>query len=322
MNATDSSFAPADLLQIYRYLVVGREMAQAFGRSRADWHSVEGEEAVVVGSFYAARPSDVLSPHYRGCEIVSYMRGDSIHRIFASILGKATGISHGRHKNEFCGSFKLNIIGLYSGVLGPNICYGAGAALAMKLQARDDVSVISFGDGTANRGEFHETLRTCAMLKLPAVFVCQNNQYAISMSASRAFNDASLEHFGAAYGMPAQQVDGMDVLAVHAAVSRAVARARAGEGPTLIEALACRLTGHWVSDREQYRPAGEVAAARERDPIEHMKRHLLAAKLATTQQLAEIDRTSQSEVAEGIEAAQQDAVPTPQHLGLDAVYAH
>jgi acetoin:2,6-dichlorophenolindophenol oxidoreductase subunit alpha len=186
MSAAELLLSQADLLRMYRYLVLGREMAQAFGRTRSDWHSAEGEEAVVVGTFYGLRPSDVLSPHYRGCEIVSYMRGDSVHRIFASILGKATGISLGRHKNEFCGSFKLNIIGLYSGVLGPNICYGAGAALAMKLQSRDEVSVISFGDGTANRGEFHETLRTCAMLKLPAVFVCQNNQYAISMAADRA----------------------------------------------------------------------------------------------------------------------------------------
>jgi acetoin:2,6-dichlorophenolindophenol oxidoreductase subunit alpha len=310
-----------DLISIYRYLVMGHTLAHVFSDTNPGWHSIEGEEAVIVGSFFGLRDSDVISPHYRGPELASYIRGVPLREIFAGILGKATGCSRGRHTNEVCGPFEYNIIGNYSGALGSTLCYAAGAALASKLKKTDDVAVVTFGDGSAARGEFHEAIGMAAMLKLPVVFVCQNNQYAITLAADKHLAGASIADRGVGYNIPGIKVDGMDVLAVREAVQSAVARARAGEGPSLIEAVAYRLSGHFAADNSSYRSVAEVEEWRKKSPVLAYEKYLLDEHVLSQAEANAIREELTREVEMAKTQAFQDPEPDDQDLGLDEVYA-
>ncbi len=321
MASAEKNLRNDDLLSIYKYLVMGRELAHVFSDSNPSWHSIEGEEAVIVGAYFGLRPTDVIAPHYRGPELASYIRGVPLREILGGILGKTTGPSRGRHANMVCGPFDYNIIGHYSGALGATICYGAGAALAAKLKGSDDVAVVAFGDGTASRGEFHEAIGLSAMLKLPVVFVCQNNQFAISKPASEHLGGASVADRGAGYNIPGVRVDGMDVLAVSEAVGEAVARARRGEGPSLVEALAYRLAGHFAGDKGDYRSAEEVEEWRRRDPVTGFGQRLVDQEVLSEQEATDIAAEAARELAEAKEAALQDPEPSADDLGLDNVYA-
>lgn len=310
-----------ELLALYRCMIMGRELSDVFSDSYPGWHSIKGEEGVIVGSFFGLRPTDTIAPHYRGPELASYIRGVPLREILAAILGKATGCSRGRHTNEVCGPFEYNIIGNYSGALGSTLCYAAGAALAAKLKKTDDVAVVTFGDGTAGRGEFHEAIGLASMLKLPVVFICQNNQYAITKSASEHLAGASVADRAIGYNIPGTQVDGMDVMAVRSAVQAAVSRARNGDGPSLIEALAYRLAGHFAADKATYRSASEVEEWRKKDPVLNFERKLLNEKILSQEEAVSIRDQLALEVKNAKTQALQDPEPGANDLGLDEVYA-
>jgi TPP-dependent pyruvate/acetoin dehydrogenase alpha subunit len=309
-----------DLLSIYRYMVLCRALEQAISKTAGNWHPAEGEEGVVIGTFYHLRPDDVVAPHYRGIPVIQYMRGAPLRRIWGGLMGKVSSYSRGRFR-ALRGPFELNILGTFSGVLGPTISIAVGAGLAAKLDKSDRVAVTSFGDGTSNRGDFHEAVNMAAIYKLPVVFVCQNNQFAISTPASKGLGCRSVADRAAGYGIPGVEVDGNDVLAMHEVVQEAVRRARQGEGPTLIEGRTYRMTGHLVSDPCLYRSNEEVEEWRKRDPINRLQQKLITLDLLKEGKIEEIRKGAEEEVAAAKKEAEADPLPGEEVLGVGDVFA-
>jgi len=308
------------LLDLFRFMTLSRKLDAIIGKHDGHWHGLEGEEAIVAGVYHGLRTGDIIAPHYRGSVIAAYIKGADLRKLLAGILGKATSYNRGRYRSDVCGPPEFNIIGLYSGALGPPLAYATGAALAAKLDGRDNVAVAVFGDGTSSRGDCHESMNLASTQKLPIVFVCQNNQFAISTRSSSGVG-GSIAARGAGYGMPGIEVDGNDVLAVHDAVQAAVNRARNGEGPTLIDAVSYRVAGHFYSDAEVYRDTDEVKAWRARDPIAAFRKRLIAEGVIDEAGLATIETAAQQEAELAMEQAKSDPDPGPELLGADAVYA-
>jgi TPP-dependent pyruvate/acetoin dehydrogenase alpha subunit len=305
-SAAISSDAVDRRVDLLRLMVLGRELERVVGRLDHHWHASLGEEAVIVGSLAALEDIDVAIPHYRGALIAALVRGSEPRTLIAGVLGKATGPTRGRWRGDVTGEVRPNQFGSFSGSLGPSLSYAAGAALAAKRRRSGGVSLVLFGDGTINSGLFHESLNLASMLRLPAIFVCQNNQYAISTPARVAIPGTVLKR-GEGYGVVAVQVDGNDVLAVHQAVRAAANRGRAGEGPTFIDALTYRASGHWVSDPSAYRDPDELRAWTARDPIQLFARQLVAEGAIIEGDVAGMTR----EAATQIEAALAQALADP-----------
>lgn len=322
MNQTNS---PANdntvLLDLYRLMSMTRAIDEVVGKEDGHWHGLEGEEAVVAGTYYGLRDGDVVAPHYRGSLTAALARGADLRTLFAGVLGKATSYNRGRYRSDVCGPPQFGLIGLYSGALGPPLSYATGAALAFKLDKRDNVALAVFGDGTSSRGDCHESMNLASTLKLPVVFVCQNNQVAISTSAHDRVGGRSLVDRAAGYGMPGVDVDGNDVVAVHDAVRTAVGRARRGGGPTLIHALTYRVAGHFISDHADPRPPAEVAAWRQRDPIRAFRRWLVERDVTDEIVLDRISAETSRQAAAAMEQAKKDPDPDEDAFGAQSVYA-
>jgi acetoin:2,6-dichlorophenolindophenol oxidoreductase subunit alpha len=312
------------LLELYRWMVLSREIETACAQANPRWFPAEGEEAAIVGTFFGLRPNDIVAPHYRGPFVVYLMRGANLARLAGQALGKASGYSRGRSV-PFTGPVALNIVPWVAGDLGTSLSVATGAALSLKYrrdrgQAVDDAVVLSFGDGTANRGDFHEALNLAAVWQLPIVFVCQNNGWAISLPLATYLAGPSIASRAAGYGLPGSVVDGTDPLAVNEAVQAAVARARAGAGPSLIEARAYRLAGHWAEDTASYRDAAEVARWRERDPLILARRALTQTGYSEAT-LDAITAESRDQVNRAFVEASAAPDAGPADLGLDEVFA-
>jgi len=296
---------------------VARTLGTTLCTLNVRWFPLEGEEAVHVGSFADLRPDDAAAPHYRDPFVVYLMRGAELWRLVAQVLGKSAGYSKGRSV-AFNGPFHLNIVPWVAGDLGTTIGTATGAALAFKQQRSDQVCVCSFGDGTANRGDFHENINLAAIWRLPIVYVCQNNGWAISQRAD-SYLPAPVAARAAGYGIPARTVDGQDVEAVRAVVAEAIDRARRGKGPTLIDALTYRRRGHWaghiVSDADG---AGVVERP---DPIDVLRLRLLERGLATDAEIDQVHERAADEVAAAVERAKAAADVGDVELGLDDVFA-
>lgn len=305
---------------MHRLMVRCRVLESTCCRLNPRWFPAEGEEAVIVGTFYGLRPDDAVVPHYRGPFVVYLMRGAELTRLLAQCLGRSGGYGKGRAP-AFTGPAGGGVLPWVAGDLGTNLSLGTGAALAFQYEGSDRVAVLSTGDGTTNRGDFHEALNLAAVWRLPAVYVVQHNQYSISMHASQYLACTSIADRALGYGIAGESLDGNDVLAVHEAVQRAVARARAGAGPTLLEARTYRIGGHWAADEARYRPAEEVRSWRERDPIDRLARLLLSKGLATEEELRQDWRAAEFEV----QAAEAEASALPpsdaQGLGEAEVFA-
>ncbi|MCP5370837.1 MAG: thiamine pyrophosphate-dependent dehydrogenase E1 component subunit alpha [Hyphomicrobiales bacterium] len=308
------------LLDLYRLMVVTREVDLAVSEIDGHWHGCDGEEAVVAAAYMGLRDGDTVAPHYRGSLVAAYARGADLARLFAGIMGKATSYNRGRYRSDICGPPEFGVIGLYSGALGPPLSYATGAALAAKLDGTDAVAMAVFGDGSSSRGDCHEAMNFAASLKLPVVFLCQNNQVAIS-TPSRDRVAGTVADRALGYGMPGVQVDGNDAVAMVDAVAEARARARRGEGPSLIEGLTYRARGHFVSDAADPRPRDEVEAWRARNPIRLFRDRLAGDGVADTAHLDAIDAEVRDQVAAAMAQAQTDPEPGADVLGADDVYA-
>lgn len=308
-----------DPFELYRWMTMSRLVEQAAGRQNPRWFPAEGEEAVMVGTFWGLRADDAVAPHYRGPFVVYLMRGAELPRLFGQALGKEIGYARGRAV-PFTGPVDLGVVPWVAGDLGTSLGIGTGAGLAFQQEGGDRVAVVSFGDGTVNRGDFHENLNLAACWKLPVVYVCQNNQYAISEPAS-TYLPVSVASRAAAYGVPGVSVDGNDVLAVHEVAREAVARARAGDGPTLIEAVTYRLAGHWQADAASYRPAGEAEAWRDRDPIRRLGEQLVRDGRTDAAGLHRLREQVEAEVEAALASAQAAPPAGQSGLGLEDVYA-
>lgn len=297
--------------ELLRRMLLGRETERAIIEIESHLHPSIGEEAVIVGAFSALEREDVAVPHYRGAIVASLTRGADIRTIIAGVLGRSTGPTRGRQRGDFCGAFAPNFFGMFSGTLGASIGYATGSALATKLDGGNEVTVVTFGDGTANAGILYESLNLAAMMRLPVIFVCQNNQYAVSMPAANAIAGGSLAARAAAFGMPAHDVDGNDVMAVYGAVASAVERARGGGGPAFVHALTYRQQGHFVGDRSLYRSAEEAERWKQRDPIHMFTRSLVAKGMMSDQEISALRDAVVREVNAAAATAREDPMPDP-----------
>src|SRR5262245_16911752 len=304
-------------LDLYRWMALSRALGTTLCGLNQRWFPAEGEEATLVGSFCDLRTDDVAAPHYRDPFVVYLMRGAELWRLIAQVLGKAAGYNKGRSV-PFNGPFELGVVPWVAGDLGTTIGVATGAALAFKQEASDRVCVCTFGDGTSNRGDFHENLNLAALWRLPIVYLCQNNGWAISQRAS-TYLPAPVSARAAGYGIPGPTVDGQDVEAVRAVVAEAIDRARRGEGPTLVDALTYRRRGHWaghvVSD------ADRAAVVERPDPIDVLGARLLERGLATDAEIRHIHDRAASEIAAAVERARAAADVSDAELGLDDVFA-
>lgn len=268
---------------------------------RGSTHLCQGQEAVTVGVCSALRDGDTMTCSYRGHGAVLAM-GVDLDRSFAEILGRAGGLCGGRG-----GSMHLTDVA--KGALGSNAIVGAhlpitvGAALSAHILRTGGVSVAFFGDGATNIGAFHESVNLAAVWKLPVLFVIENNQYGEYSPLASTTPITRLADRADSYGIPGVFVDGNDVVAVRSVAERALQRARAGEGPTLIEADTYRQTGHSRSDPGAYRPEGELERWLEKDPIKRLEAAMTAADGAAGARVAEIRATVDTAVAEAKERA-------------------
>jgi TPP-dependent pyruvate/acetoin dehydrogenase alpha subunit len=309
------------LVGMYRLMLLAREIDRVAGKADGHWHACEGEEAVVAACYYGLRRDDYVVPHYRGMVAASAARGADLRMLLAGLTGKATSHTRGRYRSDVCGPIEVNLIGLYSGALGPTLSYAAGTALAAKLDGRDAVTVAVFGDGTSSRGDFHEAVNLAAVLKLPVVYVCQNNQFAISTPSSRGVGARSLADRGAGYGIPGIAADGNDAIGLRAIMETAIGRARRGEGPSLIEALTYRVAGHLVADPAGYRSKEDVEKWRSRDPIARLRRHLNECRMLEPGEDLSLENETRQHVESAMAQATADPEPGADVLGATRVFA-
>jgi pyruvate dehydrogenase E1 component alpha subunit len=229
------------------------------------WHAGIGQEGVQAGAVAALRKDDYLFYAHRGLGY-AYAKGIALEELFGDLLGRTTGTTRGKGGGtvHFV-SPELGVLG-QGGTLGSNFPLAAGAAISARLLGTDRVAAAFFGDGAAARGTFHEAAIQASVWKLPVIWICENNGWALSAPFAEQSPTENVADRAAAYGMPSEIVDGQDAVAVHDAVARAVTRARAGEGPTLIEAKTIRIRGHYEGDQQTYRQDDEGLPAA-RDPL-------------------------------------------------------
>jgi acetoin:2,6-dichlorophenolindophenol oxidoreductase subunit alpha len=306
--------SPSQMIELHRLLLLARRLEESFGALHS-YHPAIGEEAVVVGSFFGLEPGDYIAPHYRGALMAAYMRGADLRRLIAGVHGKATSYNGGRFRGDICMPIELDVIGMFSGILGSSVGLATGAALSLKRQGRGRVTVATFGEGTSNLGLMHEAMNLAASLTLPIVFICQNNQYAMSMSSSSAMRCRSVADRAPGYGMPGVRADGNDVLQVHHAVAEAVERARAGQGPTLIEALTYRIGGHRSGERVPYQSEEERSSWAARDPVLSLQNSLRAQGVLDDRMISETDAAVTDELGAAIRLAEGD--PDPEEVPFD-----
>ncbi len=236
--------------------------------------SIVGEEAVAAGVCAVLRPDDYITSTHRG-HGHAIAKGVGLDRLMAELYGKATGVCKGRGGSMHVADFSLGMLGA-NGIVAAGCGIAAGAALSAAYRRSGQVAVSFFGDGGINKGSFHEALNFAAVRRLPVVYACENNQYAQYTAVGRTTSVDDLSRRAEAYGIPGQTVDGNDAIAVFQAASVAVERARAGEGPTLLNLLTYRFGGHFVGDAEEYRAKEEVEGRREHDPIPRLEGRLVA----------------------------------------------
>lgn len=270
-------------------------------------HLYIGQEACSSGSKSALKEGDKYITAYRDHGIPLAL-GTSPNAIMAELYGKITGASKGKGGSMHIFDKEVGFVGGH-GIVGAQIPLGAGLAFAEKYKKTGNVSITYFGDGAVRQGALHEAFNMAMLWKLPAIFVVENNGYAMGTSVERSSNVTELYTIGEAYDMPSEPVDAMNVEAVHEAVSRAAARARAGEGPSFLEFRTYRYRGHSMSDPQKYRSKEEVETYKDRDPIEQVKYTILEHNILTQAELDEIDAKIKVQVQESVEFAETSPFP-------------
>jgi pyruvate dehydrogenase E1 component alpha subunit len=279
-------------------------------------HLYIGQEAVVVGMQAAIEEGDQVITGYRdhGHMLACGMDPNGV---MAELTGRRDGYSHGKGGSMHMFSVEKQFFGGH-GIVGAQVSLGAGLAMANRYRGNDRVALTYFGDGAANQGQVYESFNMASLWKLPVVFVVENNQYAMGTAVSRSSSETHLYRRGAGFLIPGEEVDGMDVVAVRDAGRRAVARARVGEGPTLLEMKTYRYRGHSMSDPAKYRTKEEVEDVRShRDPIEHVKTLLLEGAMADEETLKAIDKAARDIVVASAQFAQDSPEPDPSELMTD-----
>jgi pyruvate dehydrogenase E1 component alpha subunit len=312
-------------LMLYEDMVLGRgfedKCAEMYYRGKMFGfvHLYNGQEAVSTGVIRAMRSDDYVCSTYRD-HVHALSAGVPARQVMAELFGKETGCSRGRGGSMHIFSAEHNMLGGFA-FIGEGIPIATGAAFqthyrrnALGDATADQVTAAFFGDGTTNNGQFFECLNMAALWKLPILYVVENNKWAIGMAHERASSQTEIYKKASVFGMPGYEVDGMDVLAVRAIAQEAVARARAGEGPTLIECLTYRFRGHSLADPDELRSKDEKDEWLARDPIKQLERHLILHQLASAEDLKAIDQKIEALVEEAVEFAEQSPEPDPSEL--------
>jgi pyruvate dehydrogenase E1 component alpha subunit len=309
-TALAHSFSKDQYLEWYKLMVRIRTFEVRAGRIykeeqkiRGFCHLYDGQEAVAAGITSATRQLDPLITAYRqhGNAVA---KGISMKACMAELYGKETGCVKGKGGSMHFFSKEHAYFGGH-GIVGAQIGMGAGLAFAEKYKGTDNVCITMFGDGAARQGILHEAFNMAMTWKLPVVFICENNFYAMGTSIQRTSNVVDIYKFGLAYDMPSFQVNGMRCEDVHLAVHDAVQRARQGEGPTLLEIRTYRYNGHSISDSGLYRTKEEVNRYRELDPISAVAHHILDKNWATEDELEAIRNAAAAEVDEAVQFAEE-----------------
>jgi pyruvate dehydrogenase E1 component alpha subunit len=314
-----------DLLKYYREMLLIRRFEEKAGQLYGMGliggfcHLYIGQEAVVVGLEAAAKEGDKRITSYRdhGHMLACGMDPKGV---MAELTGRIGGYSRGKGGSMHMFSKEKHFYGGH-GIVAAQVPLGAGLAFADKYMGNDNVTFAYFGDGAANQGQVYETYNMAELWDLPVIFVIENNQYAMGTSVKRSTKSTTLFGRGLAYGIPGEQVDGMDVLAVKAASEKAVAHCRAGKGPYILEVMTYRYRGHSMSDPAKYRSKEEVQKMKdEKDAIEHVRDLLLTGKHATEDDLKAIDREIKEIVNDAAEFSKTSPEPDASELWTD-IYA-
>ncbi len=274
-----------------------------------------GEEAVAVGACVAIEPTDKVTSTHRAHGHFLAKGGDP-KALMAELYGKQTGCCKGKGGSMHLIDLEIGFLGA-NGVVGAGLPIAVGAALGQRMLAGNGITICFFGDGANNQGTFHESLNLAAIWDLPVVFVCENNEYGISLITRDQQKVRHVADRGCAYGMPTRVTDGNDVLEVYDAVSNAADLARRGKGPTLIECKTYRISGHYEGDSQSYRPKKEVEAWRRKDPIRRLEKTLLDRKILGAAKLDEIRNTAQRIVDEAVAFAEDSPFPAPEAAETD-----
>ncbi len=282
-------------------------------------HCYIGEEAVAVGACTALRDEDYITGNHRshGHPI---SKGGDVRRAMAELLGKATGYCKGKGGSMHLADFDIGILG-ESGIVGSALPVAVGAAMGSKMQNNDRVVISFFGDGASNQGACHEAMNLASIWKLPVIFLCENNQYAVTTSFKDTVSTENVSDRATAYNMPGILVDGQDVMAMHEATVHAVQRARAGEGPTLLEAKTYRYEDHSEGLnrilREPYRTEEEVEFWRQRDPIDIHSKWLLENDVASQEEIDKVQHDVYEAIGDALQFARESPYPDEADLFTD-----
>jgi len=314
-------FSKDTYLEWYRIMMLVRRFeeksAQLYGKQKIKGfcHLYTGQEAVVAGMMSAITKEDKVITAYRDHGHALAM-GMSANSVMAELFGKATGCSGGKGGSMHMFSKEHNFFGGH-GIVGAQIPLGAGMALAEQYQGTKNVSICFFGDGAVRQGALHEAFNMAMLWKLPVIFICENNEYAMGTSVSRTTNMNDIYKIGLAYDMPSKQVDGMKCETVHEAVFEAAENAREGNGPTFLEIKTYRYRGHSMSDPANYRTKDELNSYKDKDPLETTKATILNKKYASEKALELMEDKIIEDVEASVEFAENSPLPDPSELFKD-----
>ncbi len=307
-----------EYLDLYKQMVLIRhleekaaELYQA-GKVGGFLHLYIGEEAVSTGVLAARDKDDHVITAYRD-HGVAVNAGIPVNQIIAELMGKATGISKGRGGSMHMADITRNFWGGHA-IVGAHIPIATGLALADKMEKRDAVTICMFGEGATNIGFFHEGVNMAMVWKLPVLWICENNQYGMGTSPERASAVSNIIQKACGYGMPAYDVDGMDVLAVRDMVAARLKEIREGSGPQFVEVCTYRFKGHSMGDPERYRSKDEVDTYIENGPIDRFRKFLIQEENVKEKQLDKIDEQAAKEIMEAVEFAENSPEPADEDL--------
>jgi pyruvate dehydrogenase E1 component alpha subunit len=316
-----TKFTKETYLYWYELMLLLRRFEEKAGqlygmqKIRGFCHLYIGQEAIAAGAMTATKPDDKFITAYRD-HALAIAKGMTPDECMAELYGKATGCSKGKGGSMH---FFAPDKGFYGGhgIVGAQIGTGAGLAFAEQYKGTDAVALCFFGDGAARQGMLHETFNMAMLWKLPVIFICENNMYAMGTSVERTSNVLDIYKLANAYDMPSATIDGMSAEAVHEGVERAVKRARAGEGPTLLEIKTYRYRGHSMSDPAKYRTKEEVEEYKDKDPINQVLTTIQKNKWATEAEIEAINEKVKQQVEQCVQFAEESPWPSDDELLKD-----
>jgi TPP-dependent pyruvate/acetoin dehydrogenase alpha subunit len=321
IKRTKFKLAPEQLLEMFYWLKLSRAFDERLsvlvkqGKVRSGVYTGIGQEAIVVGTCYGLHKEDFIAPLHRdlGAFLV---KGVEPRVMMSQMFAKTTGLSKGRDSALHSGVTELGIFGNTS-MLGANLPVAAGIALTFKMEKTDHVVIAYFGEGASNVGDFHEALNFAGVQQLPVIFVCENNQYAYSVPVEKSMAIDDVADRAHSYGFDGVAINGNDVLAVYQATQGALARARGGDGPTLIECKTYRWHGHSEHDKAFYRTDEELAMWKSRDPIPTFTTYLRTRNVLDDENLKEIEAKVTSTIDDAVEFAMNAPDPDPREAMAD-----